>query len=283
MPGTGAVSGALNCYRVGREDYRLLFRAILDGKGAGFPERSAVETSARQDWEKGSLVKQLGPVLLHRELHPPDRPEHSPVRPHPLLPALGESLAKDAQGDREQRIQIQRLPVRIELGRDATLLMRPSGDVAELLREFLAGLHRRHSGPHAVEVNPLIDRVPLRPPVREATNAVSGHKFGPHFLLTEWEQVVDAWQLETWERESVADTQPLSGVPQPPDRTRRVGGTAARMDVRPPLERRISAPLAARPRFSPGGRRSSHRDQSDYITIRKGDGRGATQRFWKSQ
>jgi len=63
MPGTGAVSGALNCYRVGREDYRLLFRAILDGKRAGFPERSAVETSARQDWEKGSLLKQLGPVL----------------------------------------------------------------------------------------------------------------------------------------------------------------------------------------------------------------------------
>jgi len=28
---------------------------------------------------------------------------------------------------------------------------------------------------------------------------VSGHKFSPHFLRTEWEQVVDAWQLETWE------------------------------------------------------------------------------------
>ena len=25
------------------------------------------------------------------------------------------------------------------------------------------------------------------------------HKFGLHFLLTEWEQVVDAWQLESWE------------------------------------------------------------------------------------
>lgn len=25
--------------------------------------------------------------------------------------------------------------------------------------------------------------------------AVPGHKFGPHFLRTEWEQVVDAWQL----------------------------------------------------------------------------------------
>ena len=34
--------------------------------------------------------------------------------------------------------------------------------------------------------------------VREAASAVSGHKFGQHFLLTEWEQVVDAWQLENW-------------------------------------------------------------------------------------
>ena len=29
--------------------------------------------------------------------------------------------------------------------------------------------------------------------------AVEGHKFSLHFLLTEWEQVVDAWQLDTWE------------------------------------------------------------------------------------
>lgn len=35
--------------------------------------------------------------------------------------------------------------------------------------------------------------------VNEAANAVSGHKFGLHFLLTEWEQVVDAWQLLNWE------------------------------------------------------------------------------------
>ena len=24
-------------------------------------------------------------------------------------------------------------------------------------------------------------------------------QFSPHFLMAEWEQVVDAWQLETWE------------------------------------------------------------------------------------
>ena len=35
--------------------------------------------------------------------------------------------------------------------------------------------------------------------IREAAGAVDGHKFGMHFLVAEWEQVVDGWQLETWE------------------------------------------------------------------------------------
>lgn len=39
----------------------------------------------------------------------------------------------------------------------------------------------------------------LRPLMEDAASAASGHKFGRHFLLTEWEQVVDAWQLENWE------------------------------------------------------------------------------------
>jgi hypothetical protein len=39
----------------------------------------------------------------------------------------------------------------------------------------------------------------IRELVQEAASAVGGHKFSLHFLLTEWEQVVDAWQLETWE------------------------------------------------------------------------------------
>jgi mRNA-degrading endonuclease RelE of RelBE toxin-antitoxin system len=33
----------------------------------------------------------------------------------------------------------------------------------------------------------------------EASAGIEGHKFSLHFLLTEWEQIVDAWQLETWE------------------------------------------------------------------------------------
>src|SRR5208283_2294515 len=35
--------------------------------------------------------------------------------------------------------------------------------------------------------------------VQEAASAVGGHKFSLHFLATEWEQVVDAWQLDDWE------------------------------------------------------------------------------------
>ncbi|MGH7493672.1 MAG: 3'-5' exonuclease [bacterium] len=35
--------------------------------------------------------------------------------------------------------------------------------------------------------------------IATASGEVLGHKFSQRFLLTEWEQVVDAWQLETWE------------------------------------------------------------------------------------
>ena len=35
--------------------------------------------------------------------------------------------------------------------------------------------------------------------LREASAAVPGHKFTPSFLAAEWDQIVDAWQLETWE------------------------------------------------------------------------------------
>jgi len=35
--------------------------------------------------------------------------------------------------------------------------------------------------------------------IEAAAGEVEGHKFTQHFLMTEWEQVVDAWQLATWE------------------------------------------------------------------------------------
>lgn len=55
-------------------------------------------------------------------------------------------------------------------------------------------LHKAHLGDVRIA-----SRDEVQAAIREAGAAVSGHKFGPHFLLTEWEQVVDAWQLGTWE------------------------------------------------------------------------------------
>lgn len=55
-------------------------------------------------------------------------------------------------------------------------------------------LYKAHVGPATIARREI-----MRELVQEAASAVGGHKFGLHFLLTEWEQVVDAWQLESWE------------------------------------------------------------------------------------
>jgi len=55
-------------------------------------------------------------------------------------------------------------------------------------------LHQSLCGPVT-----LAGRAAVRRLLGEAAAAVPGHRFGPHFLLTEWEQVVDAWQLASWE------------------------------------------------------------------------------------
>lgn len=39
----------------------------------------------------------------------------------------------------------------------------------------------------------------LRTALAEAAKEIGGHKFSQHFLWTEWSEVVDAWQLDTWE------------------------------------------------------------------------------------
>jgi mRNA-degrading endonuclease RelE of RelBE toxin-antitoxin system len=55
-------------------------------------------------------------------------------------------------------------------------------------------LYKTHVGQASVATREIVREL-----VKEAADAVRGHKFGLHFLLTEWEQVVDAWQLESWE------------------------------------------------------------------------------------
>ncbi|OGG46031.1 MAG: DNA helicase [Candidatus Handelsmanbacteria bacterium RIFCSPLOWO2_12_FULL_64_10] len=55
-------------------------------------------------------------------------------------------------------------------------------------------LYRAHVGQATIASREIV-----RDLMQEAASIVGGHKFGLHFLLTEWEQVVDAWQLENWE------------------------------------------------------------------------------------
>jgi mRNA-degrading endonuclease RelE of RelBE toxin-antitoxin system len=55
-------------------------------------------------------------------------------------------------------------------------------------------LYKSYVGPATIA-----DREVISGLIREASKVVAGHKFSQHFLLTEWEQVVDAWQLSGWE------------------------------------------------------------------------------------
>jgi superfamily I DNA/RNA helicase len=45
----------------------------------------------------------------------------------------------------------------------------------------------------------LASREAIQQIIHDAVSKVEGNRFSLQFLLTEWEQVVDAWQLETWE------------------------------------------------------------------------------------
>lgn len=55
-------------------------------------------------------------------------------------------------------------------------------------------LYERNLGP----VN-LATRDRVRELLKSAASEVEPHRFSQHFLMTEWEQVVDAWQLDSWE------------------------------------------------------------------------------------
>lgn len=55
-------------------------------------------------------------------------------------------------------------------------------------------LYKSHFGQANVAPREVISEL-----LKEASKEVGNHKFSAPFLLTEWEQVVDAWQLETWE------------------------------------------------------------------------------------
>ncbi|MFO7773015.1 MAG: 3'-5' exonuclease [Dehalococcoidia bacterium] len=56
-------------------------------------------------------------------------------------------------------------------------------------------LYKAHHGP----ANIVSDSDLQKMIVKAASEGLGGHRFSLRFLLTEWEQVVDAWQLRTWE------------------------------------------------------------------------------------
>ncbi len=45
----------------------------------------------------------------------------------------------------------------------------------------------------------LADEPFLREKLKDASSSVANHRFSDHFLWTEWNEVVDAWQLDGWE------------------------------------------------------------------------------------
>jgi mRNA-degrading endonuclease RelE of RelBE toxin-antitoxin system len=51
---------------------------------------------------------------------------------------------------------------------------------------------------HFGKVN-LASRAVILELIAQAANGTAPHKFSSHFLLGEWEQIVDAWQLDSWE------------------------------------------------------------------------------------
>jgi superfamily I DNA/RNA helicase len=69
----------------------------------------------------------------------------------------------------------------------------------------------------------------------DASPAQPRHKFSPHFLLTEWEDVVDGWQLESWE--TYRDVQRLGRKTRLPE-TQRAVLWAIFEQVRTELEQR---------------------------------------------
>ena len=76
-------------------------------------------------------------------------------------------------------------------------------------------LYKSHCGPAN-----LASREAMREIIGEVSKAVPGHKFRLHFLITEWEQVADAWQLATWD--SYRDVARLGRKTRLPEAQRKV-------------------------------------------------------------
>ena len=71
--------------------------------------------------------------------------------------------------------------------------------IAERLEvDSMSGIGRRLYAANVGRLNSAADE-DIRELLRHAAAGVEGHRFGAHFLWTEWSTVVDAWQLASWE------------------------------------------------------------------------------------
>jgi superfamily I DNA/RNA helicase len=115
-------------------------------------------------------------VALHRAVHL--------VRTHPegriLLATFSEPLAHALRTSVTRLIGNEpRVAERLEVHAMSSLGIR---------------LHQAQLGPVRIASKEDVDAL-----LREATGAGGEHKFSPLFLRTEWDHVVDAWQIGTWE------------------------------------------------------------------------------------
>jgi superfamily I DNA/RNA helicase len=78
-----------------------------------------------------------------------------------------------------------------------------------------ARLYKSHFGLPNIATRETISRL-----LEKAGEETAGHHFTPHFLRQEWEQIVDAWQLETWDAyRDVARLGRKTRLPEPQRRT----------------------------------------------------------------
>lgn len=83
----------------------------------------------------------------------------------------------------------------------------------------IQAIGRRLFQPH-LGANRIAPRDEVTALIEEAAADVGSHKFSPSFLRTEWEQVVDAWQLNGWE--DYRDVQRLGRKTRLPEKQRAV-------------------------------------------------------------
>jgi superfamily I DNA/RNA helicase len=119
-------------------------------------------------------------VALHRAAHLAREHENARV----LLTTFSDTLATAL------RTKLKRL-----LGKEPRLAERIDVHSLEAIGLRLYKAHVISNGSQAK----IVSREMVKELIDRAAHATSGHKFGLHFLLTEWEHVVDAWQLDTWE------------------------------------------------------------------------------------